>query len=162
MGLSRGINDTYYQGEYNPVNPEKYVSNDGKPPFYRSSYERRFFHYCDHNENVVKWGSEVFPIPYQLPGETKSRKYWPDNIVMIRDKSGVVKTYIVEIKPQDQVKEPNQIKLPKRKTVKAMENYMYAYEQAVKNKMKWDAARSFCESRGYEFQIITEKELFNE
>lgn len=149
----------YMQDEYKLVHPEKYVGD--KPPFYRSSYERRFFHYCDNNKNVTKWASEPFFIEYLYKEDGKKHKYWIDAFVVIKDNSGIEHTYIVEIKPEDQVKKPNEIKLPRRKTVKAMENYLYAVKQAQKNQDKWEAARLFCEQKGYEFKIITEKELFN-
>ena len=45
--------DDYEQGTYNPTNKNKYKGK-GKP-FYRSSYERRVFYWCDHNVNVVAW-----------------------------------------------------------------------------------------------------------
>jgi putative hemolysin len=28
------------------------------------------------------------------------------------------------------------------------------------NRAKWAAARKYCEERGYEFRVLTEKELF--
>ena len=39
-----------------------------------------------------------------------------------------------------------------KKSVRAVKEY-------ITNQCKWKAAREFCESRNWEFQILTEKEL---
>jgi len=59
------------------------------------------------------------------------------------------KTYIIEIKPKAQVKEP---KVRSRKTKKYI-NEVMTY---VKNQSKWEAAREYCNDRGWEFAIWTE------
>ena len=46
----------YKQGKYTPVNKEKY--NGKHTPEYRSSWELKFFRWCDRNDNVLKWSSE--------------------------------------------------------------------------------------------------------
>ena len=42
----------FKQGYYNPINPQKYIGEH--PIIYRSSWERKFCHWCDHNEEVIK------------------------------------------------------------------------------------------------------------
>ena len=59
---------------------------------------------------------------------------------------------MIEIKPSRQTKKP---KAGKKKTRTFMrESYEY-----IKNKAKWQAAKSYCSDNGMKFKIITEKEL---
>ena len=59
---------------------------------------------------------------------------------------------MIEIKPSRQVGKP---KAGKKKTRTFMrESYEY-----IKNKAKWQAAKSYCNDNGMKFKIITEKEL---
>ena len=62
-------------------------------------------------------------------------------------------TEMVEIKPFKQVQGPNPH--PKRRT----KSWMYEVRTFVTNQAKWSAAREYCEDRGWNFRIITEKEL---
>ncbi len=58
--LRPNANSGFKQGYYKPKNPQKY-----KGPFpiiYRSSWERKFSHWSDHNENDVFCMSEPFSI----------------------------------------------------------------------------------------------------
>jgi hypothetical protein len=66
---------------------------------------------------------------------------------------GSIKTMLLEVKPKAQTLEP---KVPKRRTKRFISEVMtYGVNQA-----KWKAAREYCEFKGWEFQIITETELF--
>jgi hypothetical protein len=59
---------------------------------------------------------------------------------------------MIEIKPKKQTLPPQK---PQRQTKKYIsEVYEYA-----KNQAKWEAAKEWCEDRGYEFKVITEQEL---
>ena len=62
-------------------------------------------------------------------------------------------TEMIEVKPAKQVQGPP--KNPKRKT-KAWMNAVHTY---VTNQAKWAAAEEYCENRGWNFRIVTEKEL---
>lgn len=141
----------YFQGKYTPKFPEKY---DGDPTqvFYRSSWELKFFNWCDANPSVVKWSSEEIIIPYRCPTDNRIHRYFPDALIRVRDKQGKLKTYLVEIKPDVQTRPPEQ---PKRKTKRFITEVM----TWGKNSAKWEAARAYCKDRGYEFIILTEKEL---
>jgi hypothetical protein len=59
---------------------------------------------------------------------------------------------MVEVKPLRQTKQP---KKQKRQTKAYItEVVTYAINQA-----KWEAAKEYCKDRGWEFMLITEKEL---
>ena len=72
--------------------------------------------------------------------------------VKVKNKNGIIKTRMVEVKPYKQVQEP---KVQNRKT----KRYINEVKTFAINTYKWRAARDFCEDRDWEFVIITEKEL---
>jgi len=136
-----------YKGIYRPTNPKKYVGDPNRI-VYRSLLERRFMLYCDRNEDIIAWASEEVPIKYYSPLDKRVHRYFPDFIV----KTSTGKKYIIEIKPYKQCFQP---KPPKKKTRAFMrESFEY-----IKNQAKWKAARAYCEDKGFEFKIMTEKEL---
>ena len=53
-----------YKGKYKPSYPKKY-KGDPNNIVYRSLWERKFMVYCDNNQNILKWGSEEFIVPYR-------------------------------------------------------------------------------------------------
>lgn len=144
--------DKYVQGFFKPQNPQKYVG-DPNQIVYRSSYELRFFKYCDLTEAILEWGSEEMWIKYYDPVTGRFHRYFPDAYIKVKDSSGNHKKYIVEVKPKRQTISPTQS--PKKKT-KTWLNEMKTYE---KNKAKWAAAQRFCEDNNMEFKLITEQEL---
>lgn len=141
----------YYQGKFNPQNPEKY-KGDSHNIIYRSSWELKFMRYCDRNNAILEWGSEEFFIPYFDPTTNKVRRYFPDFIVKIKESSGRIKKYLIEVKPQRQTVPP----VAGKKKRKTLITEALTYE---KNLAKWKAAKEWCLDRGLEFKIITEKEL---
>jgi hypothetical protein len=72
--------------------------------------------------------------------------------MQIQEQTGKVKRYLIEVKPSKFTQPPA---IPKRKTP-AFINEVYTWGV---NQAKWKAAREFCEDRGWNFEIITEKEL---
>ena len=60
--------------------------------------------------------------------------------------------YMIEIKPSRQAVKP---KPPKKKT----KSYMRESFEYIKNQAKWQAAKLYCEDKGMQFKIITEKDL---
>mgnify|MGYP002038412478 CR=1 FL=1 len=140
------------KGRYLPRNPEKY-KGDASQIIYRSSWERTFCKWCDLRESVKSWSSEEMCIWYYDPVKKKKRRYFPDFIIKVMDSDGLIRTQMIEIKPDKEVKGPE--KNPKRKT----KSWVYAVHTYVTNMAKWDAARDFCEDRGWQFCIITEYEL---
>ena len=136
-----------YKGIYKPTYPKKYVGDPNRI-VYRSLLERRFMLYCDRTEDVVNWASEEISIPYISSIDKKLHRYYPDFIV----KTSKGKKLIIEIKPYRQTSQP---KAPKRKT----RAYLREQLEYIKNNAKWKAAKAFCEDKGFEFKILTEKEL---
>lgn len=148
----RNNGEKYHQGKFHPRNPEKYTG-DVNNIIYRSSWELKFMKYCDRKESILEWGSEEFFIPYFDPTTEKVRRYFPDFYMKIKESSGKMVRYIVEVKPKKQTIKP-QKSIKKRN--KTYINEVLTYE---KNKAKWKAAEQFCEDRLLKFMIITEDEL---
>jgi|TARA_Y100000015_G_scaffold11352_1_gene10834 hypothetical protein len=140
-----------YKSRYYPSFPNKYKGNPNNI-ICRSSWERRFCKWCDLNENILQWGSEEFSIPYISPIDNRIHKYFPDFIVKLRESSGRIRTYVIEVKPKKQTRPP---KPGKRKT----KSFIYETMEYAKNQAKWKAAEEFCADRMIEFKIITEDEL---
>lgn len=151
----------WLQKRYDVVNKSKYIGViSDKLPFYRSSWEKRFMYYCDMNTNVIRWASESIVIPYFYEVDQKVHKYVTDFYVEMRTRDGSIKKYVIEVKPSDQVPGMASTKPPKRKTAKALANYKNRMETLRKNQSKWDFARKYCQKKGYEFKVITEKDMF--
>ena len=145
-----------YMGEsvksrYKPEFPVKYAGDSGNI-ICRSSWERKFCQWCDLNENVLQWGSEELPIPYLSPVDNRIHKYYPDFIIKIKENTGKIKTYVIEVKPKKQTAPP---KKKKRET----KGYLYEMSTYAVNQAKWKAASEYCRDRRIEFKIITEQEL---
>ena len=140
-----------YKGKFQPSYPKKYKGNPTNI-IYRSLWERKFMVYCDLNENILEWGSEELALPYRSPVDNRIHRYFPDFYIKVKETSGKIKKYIIEIKPQRQTIEP---KVPQRKT----KSYVYEVVEYAKNQAKWEAAREWCLDRGYEFKVLTENEL---
>tara|TARA_Y100001963_G_scaffold156522_1_gene250327 strand:- start:411 stop:848 length:438 start_codon:yes stop_codon:yes gene_type:complete len=140
----------YKQGVYIPANASKYRGNH-RNIFYRSSWEKIFMRWCDRNQNIIEWGSEEFFIPYRAP-DGKVRRYYPDFYIKVREQTGELKKYIIEIKPDKQTRAPVQGKKTKKQ-------FLYESNTFLKNQAKWKAARKYCKKRQAEFLIFTEKEL---
>lgn len=139
-----------YKGRFIPKNPKKYAG-DVSNIIWRSTWEYRVMDWLDRNDSVIYWSSEELAIRYFNPVDNKVHRYFPDFIVKVRNKSGLVATYVLEVKPEHQTKQPTQ----KRKTRKYLEESItYAINQS-----KWKAATEFCKDRGWEFKILTEKDL---
>jgi hypothetical protein len=147
-----GRDGKYHQGRFNPRNPEKY-KGDVRNIIYRSSWELKFLQWCDRNDSILEYGSEEFFIPYRDPTTGKIRRYFPDAYVKVKESSGNIKKYIIEIKPLRQTQPP----VPGKKKKQTLITEALTYE---KNCAKWEAARSWCADRMLEFKIITEKDIF--
>ena len=113
--------------------------------------------YCDNNANITKWGSEIVKIPYISPLDGKRHNYFVDFIIESKDKDGIDRISLIEIKPKKQCKEP---KHPSNPTKKQKSNYIYEAKTWAVNQGKWEAAKSFAEERGWKFVILTEDDIF--
>lgn len=141
----------FHQGKYSPKSPKKYLG-DPTCIFYRSSWELKFFNWLDSSDFVVGWSSEEIVIPYRCPTDDKIHRYFPDVKAQIRNKDGLLKTYLIEVKPAKQTQPPV---YPGRNT----QRYLTESMTYIKNQAKWKAATEWAKDRGYEFKIITEYEL---
>ncbi len=140
-----------YKGKYKVRAPYKYKGDPTKV-VYRSSWELKFMKYCDTNINILEWGSEEMYVWYRSPIDNRPHRYFPDFYIKARESSGQVKKYIIEVKPQRQTKPPAK---PKRQT----RGYLREAFEYAKNQAKWKAANEWCLDRGFEFKVLTEKEL---
>ena len=140
-----------YKGRYQPNNPLKYKGNF-RNIIYRSLWELKFMKYCDSNQNILEWGSEEFWLPYRSPLDNKVHRYFPYFYIKVRENNGMVKKYVIEIKPKKQCIEP---KPQKKKT----RTYIYEVREYAKNQAKWKAAEEYCLDRGLQFKVLTENEL---
>jgi len=136
-----------YKGKYKVKNISKYEGDSSNCTF-RSLWERQVFRWLDDHPKVLKWGSETVVIPYRCKTDGKPHRYFTD--LKIKMDNG--KTYIIEIKPKAQTREP---KVKSRKT----KRYITEVMQYVKNTSKWESAKEYCENRGWEFAIWTEDEI---
>lgn len=139
-----------YKGIYTPKNPAKY-KGDPNNIIWRSTWEARVMKWLDLSESVIWWSSEELPIRYFNPIDNKIHRYFPDFIVKMKKKDKTIKTYVLEVKPEYQTKQP----VKKRQTQKFI-NESVTY---IINQSKWKAATEFCKDHGWEFMILTEKDL---
>ena len=136
---------------YKPSFPEKY-KGDPNNIICRSSWERRFSYWCDHNPSIISWASEEFSIPYYNPVKQRICRYFPDYIIKVKEQTGAIKTYVIEVKPEKQTRPPVQKK-------RVTKGYLYEAQTYAVNQAKWKAAGEWCADRMLEFKIITESEL---
>lgn len=141
----------YHKRKYKPLHPEKYVG-DPTLIIMRSSWETKFANWCDKNPAVLKWHSEETIVPYRCPTDGKIHRYFLDFKIQVQTKSGDVKTFLVEVKPAQQTQPPV---FPGKRT----KRYLVESLTFMKNQAKWEAAKQYCLDRGWEFIIITEREL---
>ena len=135
----------YYKGVYEVQNPQKYIGN--KNPIARSSWEYNFMHYLDFHPDVIAWASEPIRIPYYNHFKRKTTVYVPDFLVRYQDKTGGLKTELIEIKPMSQTLQEK---------AKGIQNKL----QVALNRMKWAAAQQWCQKHGCKFVILTEDQLY--
>ena len=140
-----------YKGRYRIENIKKY-KGDISDVIYRSSWELKFMRWCDSNPSVLEWGSETVIIPYRSPVDNNIHRYFVDFYIKIKDKDNKVLKYLIEIKPEKFTKPPP---IPQKKTKSFIQEvFNYGINQS-----KWEAASSFCKDRGWQFLVLTERDL---
>ena len=151
-------NRRYHQGIYKCINPDKYLG-DLERIYFRSSWEKKLYYYLDVNNKVLKWAAEGVAIPYEMNenGNWSTHKYYPDAYCEIQKKDGDTNKVVIEIKPWSEYRDFEPPKEPKTKTEKSLRNYEYSLRTFQKNIIKWQAAKKFCDKRGIEFHILSEK-----
>lgn len=164
---------SYLKGVFTPKHPEKCLNLNGKFPTthktitFRSSYELIFANFCDLEENVIEWGSEIIEIPYILSEDAKPHKYVTDFMLTVKTRSGEIEKWLIEVKPSTQVPKLDecgqiifpQLKQGKKLTQKKIDNWQEMCNTLRKNKEKWDQAKRWAKQHGYVFKVITEQEL---
>ena len=140
-----------YKGKYKVRCPYKYKGDPTKV-IYRSLWELKFMRYCDTNINILEWGSEEMYVWYRSPVDNRPHRYFPDFYIKAKESNGKIKKYIIEVKPKKQTAPPPK---PKRQT----KGYLREAFEYARNQAKWKAANEWCLDRGFEFKVLTEKEL---
>jgi hypothetical protein len=118
-------------GKYTPKNKLKCWQGSC---VYRSMWERKVMLYLDRSEHVHAWSSEKVEVPYVSPKDDRWHTYYPDFWVRYTNDQDEIVEAVLEVKPHSQ----------KRWAV---------------NKAKWKAARAMCEEKGWDFIVLTEKEI---
>lgn len=144
-----------YQGKYKPQNPEKYVG-DVSQVIYRSGWERKLMLRCDTDPNILKWGSEIHPIPYYSSVDKKARRYFVDFFIKLKSKTGQVRNIMVEVKPHKETIPPVP---PKINNTKRKQRYLKEMITYQRNLDKWEAATAWGKKNGMEFTIMDEYSL---
>lgn len=147
--------DRFSQGKYNILNKSKYLG-DFENVFFRSSWEYKLYFFLDNNPRVLKWNVEGTAIPYEILENDKwtTNRYYPDAFCEIQKLDGTITKTLLEVKPYNETIPPV---MPKRVTAKSLETHEYRMKMFLKNLAKWNAAKKFCEKRGIDFHIMTEK-----
>ena len=140
-----------YKGRYNPVNPKKYKGNP-QNIIYRSLWERKFMVYCDNSDNILEWGSEEIIIPYISPWDSKVHRYFQDFYIKVKQSSGNIKKFIIEVKPKKQTRPPKPVERKTKRWIKEVRTFGI-------NEAKWKHATKWCKDNDMEFKILTEEEL---
>jgi hypothetical protein len=148
----------YYQGFFKPKNPQKYAG-DPTNIVYRSSWELKLYSYLDSHPSVTKWQSEEFCIPYRSPIDGRVHRYFPDVYVEQINSNGIKQKILIEIKPESQTKPPSMTN-KMTPTGKISKRFLNEVKTWGVNEAKWKAAEEYCADRGWQFTIMTEKQLF--
>ena len=113
----------------------------------RSSWELSVCKFFDSHPSVYKWGSEEIKIPYIKPTDNRVHYYFPDFIVVYKDKDGNLIKELVEVKPL-------------KESVLTDKSSNYDKLAIAVNHAKWAAAEAFCAQNGMKFRVLTEQSIF--
>jgi hypothetical protein len=141
-----------HKGYFNPRNPNKY-KGDPTNIIYRSRWESVLMARLDKDPNVIWWQSEETIVPYRSPLDNRIHRYYVDFTARLKTPNGGTRTVLIEVKPAAQCRPPPLMEGRKTK------RYINEVMRWGVNSAKWKAAREYCKDRGYEFIIMTEKEL---
>lgn len=140
----------YLKGKFKPKNPNKY-KGDPTNIIYRSSWELQYLMSLDNDPSVIQYSSEETIIPYISPIDMKKHSYFVDFYVKKKTDKGIVE-FLVEIKPKAQTVPPAVQNKPTKKYIKEVQTWGV-------NDAKWKAAKTFANSKGWDFIILTEDNL---
>ncbi len=110
------------------------------------------------------WGSENLKVPYTKTEwlseaqeyKTSEHTYYPDFYYELKREDGSISKVVAEVKPYSETIEPV---LKQNPTAKQLKNFEYALKMYNKNLSKWSYMIDYCQKKGFEFIIITEKLL---
>ena len=151
------------QGTYRIQNPQKYIG--GKTEIkYKSGLEERVMYFLDNNLNILRWNYEGISIIYLKPifenwqiHHVEERKYYLDFYAEIKQKDGTIQRYLLEIKSKSATIPPLK---PKKMTPKAQRRYINDCMVYAINKNKWNAAKVFCENKGWKFKMVLDDQIW--
>lgn len=146
MRNSRGV----HQGKFKPKHPLKYKGDPTKI-FYRSGLELRVMKRFDGDDNVIQWSSEEIAIPYRSPRDNQIHRYFVDFYCKLRMPDGSIVERLIEVKPFEQTKPP------RKRANRAL--YLEEIMTYGVNTRKWEAAEAYCARKGYQWTILTEKDI---
>jgi hypothetical protein len=141
------------RGLFHPNNPDKYEGNIDNI-VYRSGLELRLMKRLDDHPSILKWSSEEFVIPYVSPIDNRTHRYFVDFKITSKKKDGTIKTGLIEVKWSTATVAPKKPKTGKTTKRFLRESYYWMINQA-----KWEAAKKLCVKKGWEWIILTEKDL---
>jgi hypothetical protein len=149
------------KGKYTPSNPDKYLGDPAKI-IYRSSWELSAMLFFDAHHSVVGWMSEGLPtnhvhtglngIPYRNPFTGRWTFYVPDFFIISINNQKQKTMQVIEVKPFDEVP-------PAMTGFTGKVNEMKQARQML-NAAKYAAAMQYCAARGWQFRVMTEKDMF--
>ena len=139
------------KGYFKPNNPHKY-KGDASNIIYRSSWELKAMATFDKHPSILRWNSEEVIIPYRSSIDGKIHRYFPDFWVEKLGRDGKKSVVVIEVKPYKETVEP-------KKQKKMTKSYLYEVKTWAVNTSKWKAAVEYCADRGWDFQLMTEREL---
>lgn len=142
-----------HQGQYYPKFPEKYLGDKTKI-VYRSSWERKCMVHFDLSPNILAWNSEDVIIPYISPKDGRVHRYFVDFLIVTLDENKQKQVTLIEVKPLAQTIKPI------AKQGKSKKRFLHEAITYEVNTAKWKAAQAYCDKRGWQFRIMTEKDIF--
>ncbi len=144
-------------------NPDKFKGLS--PLVYRSGLELRTIKWLDESPYVMAWEGDDLGwdtnrgkttsrsfIPYFDPISQRDRRYFYDFKVLIKGTDGTERVWLAEVKSKSECGPPKR----KSRVTRSFLDRMMTWQ---KNKAKWEAARKFCEERGWKFQVLNEDHL---
>lgn len=135
-------------GRFIPKNPQKYAGDPTKI-LWRSTWELSTMKFFDSSIAVLQWASEELVIPYISPLDGLKHKYYPDFVIVYKDKTGSIRKEILEVKPLSQSVAEH---------AKSDRDKM----ALIVNNAKWTYAIAFAKVHGMTFRVITEKSIFKQ
>lgn len=140
-----------YKGRFKIQNVHKY-KGDPQNIIYRSRWELMLMQKFDNHPDILEWSSEEYILLYRSPIDGKVHRYFPDFWIKKKERDGKITCSLIEVKPFKQTQPPTVSKKPNRR-------YLTEVKDWGINSAKWKVAREYCEDRGWDFVIITEKDL---